>query len=75
MSTRSSEKQVMAIFPLADSVTNLEDIENAKSLIAQQILEEFMGSAVNYHKQQITSMFNDYCRENYDAVECNIYLS
>ncbi|MGK7922557.1 MAG: CP12 domain-containing protein [Trichodesmium sp.] len=73
MSNRSSEKQIMGIFPQADSVTNLEDIEDAKSLIAWQIFEELMGSAVNQHRQQITSMFNDYCKENPHAVECNIY--
>ncbi|MGD1716645.1 CP12 domain-containing protein [Hydrocoleum sp. CS-953] len=73
MSTRSSKKQVTVIFPHAHSVTNLEDIEEAKSPIAWQIFEEFMSSAVNHHKQQITSMFDDYCRENPDAVECNIY--
>jgi len=75
MSSRSSEKQIMGIFPQADLVSNLEDIEDAKSLIAWQIFEEFMSSAVSQHKEQITSMFNDYCRENPHAVECSIYTS
>ncbi len=75
MSSSSSEKQVMAIFPQTHSVSNLQDIENTKSLIAWQIFEGFMGSAVNQHKEQITSMFNDYCRQNPHAIECSIYPS
>ena len=74
MSSSSSEKQVMPMFTEVYSVTNVEDIEGAKSLIAWQIFEEFLGSTVEQQREQIVSMFNDYCRENPQAVECSIYL-
>lgn len=71
----SSDKVIVAPLPLADSVTNLQDVESAKSLIAWQIFEELLGSTVNQQRQQIVSIFNDYCRENPHAVECSIYSS
>ena len=74
MSSSSSEKQVMPMFTEVYSVTNVEDIEGAKSLIAWQIFEEFLGSTVEQQREQIVSMFNDYCREHPQAVECSIYL-
>ncbi|NEP72355.1 MAG: hypothetical protein F6K25_10085 [Okeania sp. SIO2G4] len=52
---------------------NLEDIDSAKSPIAWQIYEEFLGNIANRQKQQIASMFDDYCRQNPDAIECSIY--
>ena len=75
MSSISSERSLITTFTQTYSVTNLEDIDSTKSPIAWQIYEEFLGGIANRQKQQIASMFDDYCRKNPYAVECSIYSS
>ncbi|NEQ75628.1 MAG: hypothetical protein F6K23_22810 [Okeania sp. SIO2C9] len=73
MLSSSSERSIITTFTNTYSATNLEDIDSAKSPIAWQIYEEFLGNIANRQKQQIASMFDDYCRQNPHALECSIY--
>ncbi|NEP05241.1 MULTISPECIES: CP12 domain-containing protein [Okeania] len=75
MFSSSSKKSTITTFTRTYSATNLQDIDSAKSPIAWQIYEEFLGSIANQQKHQIASMFNDYCRQNPHAIECSIYSS
>ncbi|MGB3511347.1 MAG: CP12 domain-containing protein [Microcoleaceae cyanobacterium] len=75
MCRNSSDRVILAAFPQADSVTNIEDIDSAKFPIAWAIFEEFLASTVDRQRQEIVSLFNDYCRQNPNAVECSIYPS
>ncbi|NER07599.1 MAG: hypothetical protein F6K17_36075 [Okeania sp. SIO3C4] len=73
MLSSSSERSIITTFTQTYSVTNLQDIDSAKSPIAWQIYEEFLANIANRQKQQIASMFDDYCRQNPHGIECSIY--
>ena len=73
MCRNNSDRVILPAFPLVNSVSNVQDIDSAKSPIAWQIFEEFLGSTINQQRQEIVSLFNDYCRQNPNAVECSIY--
>ena len=75
MSSKSSDELIVAVFPQAHSVNNLQDVDRAKSPIAWQIFDEFVGSTVNQHRQQIVFLFDDYCKQNPNAIDCSIYSS